>query len=222
MDSSAWGLSDGLGKEGAAGCNCAPIPPPPVDNPQPTPEPVLMKYRTIVVDPPWPTTTGPHLATSGWGHAGPDNGHKRLAYPTMSLDEIRALKVGEWADDAAHVYLWTTNILVRTAYDILAGWGFKPSVLLTWCKTPMGSGLGDAFGITTEHILFGHRGGLRPKTRVPSTWWHWKRGRHSQKPEAFQDIVESVSPGPYLEMFARRHRLGWDVWGNEVSQARSP
>ncbi len=52
--------------------------------------------------------------------------------------------------------------------------------------------------------------------RAPSSWFTWKRGKHSVKPEAFLDIVESVSPGPYLEMFARRNRLGWDTWGNEA------
>jgi len=52
--------------------------------------------------------------------------------------------------------------------------------------------------------------------RHPSTWWNWPVGKHSEKPEAFQDLVEQVSSGPYLELFARRRRLGWDVWGNEV------
>jgi len=167
------------------------------------------RFRCIVADPPWRTTTGPQWKFN-------DNGHKPLAYPVMSLDEIKALPVGDVADEGAHLFLWTTNILVRQAYDVVEAWGFKPSVLLTWAKNPIGMGLGDAFGITTEHVLFAHRGGLRPLRRVPSTWWNWKRGRHSAKPEAFQDMVETVSPGPYLELFARRPRLGWTVWGNEV------
>ena len=133
----------------------------------------------------------------------------------MSMDEICALPVGDFASERAHLYLWTTNILVESAYDVARAWGFKPSVLLTWCKKPLGMGLGDAFGITTEHVLFAHRGGLRPLRREPTTWWLWKRGAHSRKPDAFLDVVESVSPGPYLELFARRNRLGWDTWGNE-------
>lgn len=51
--------------------------------------------------------------------------------------------------------------------------------------------------------------------RHPTSWFQWKRGAHSQKPEHFLDLVEQVSPGPYVELFARRHRMGWDVWGNE-------
>lgn len=167
----------------------------------------MSRYRTIVADPPWRTTTGPQ-----WK---PGSGHKPLPYPVMTMEAIKALPVSDLAEDAAHLYLWTTNILVPQAYEVVAAWGFKPSVLLTWCKAPLGMGLGDAFGITTEFVLFAHRGGLRPLTREPSTWWQWKRGKHSQKPEGFLDIVEQVSPGPYLEMFARRNRLGWDTWGNE-------
>lgn len=168
------------------------------------------KFKTIVADPPWRTTTG----TKGFGFS--DSGHAKLEYPTMTMAEIKSLPVSELADDAAHLYLWTTNILVRQAYEVVEAWGFKPSVLLTWAKNPIGMGLGDAFGITTEHVIFGHRGGLRPLRREPSTWWNWKRGRHSAKPEAFIDMVESVSPGPYLELFARRNRLGWATWGNEA------
>ena len=170
---------------------------------------VTVKYKTIVADPPWRTTTGPQFGYN-------DSGHKPLAYPVMTMAEIKALPVSELADDAAHLYLWTTNILVRQAYEVAEAWGFKPSVLLTWAKNPIGMGLGDAFGITTEHALFAHRGGLRPKLRVPTTWWNWKRGKHSAKPEAFQDVVESVSPGPYLELFGRRSRLGWHTWGNQA------
>lgn len=167
------------------------------------------RYATIVADPPWRTTTGPPWKFGNSGHA-------PLVYPTMDLDEIKSLPVRDWAAPSAHLYLWTTNILVRRAYEVVEAWGFKPSVLLTWCKAPIGMGLGDAFGITTEHILFAHRGGLRPITRANSTWWQWKRGKHSAKPEAFLDVVEQVSPGPYLELFARRNRLGWDTWGNEA------
>jgi N6-adenosine-specific RNA methylase IME4 len=69
---------------------------------------------------------------------------------------------------------------------------------------------------TTEFIIFAGRGSLAPLSRCPRQWWEWHRGAHSAKPEAFLDMVEQVSPGPYLELFARRQRLGWDTWGNEA------
>jgi N6-adenosine-specific RNA methylase IME4 len=68
---------------------------------------------------------------------------------------------------------------------------------------------------TTEFVVFARRGSLAALTRCDRQWFEWSRGAHSEKPEAFLDIVEQVSPGPYLELFARRQRLGWDTWGNE-------
>jgi N6-adenosine-specific RNA methylase IME4 len=134
----------------------------------------------------------------------------------MTLAEISAFPVATLAEADAHLYLWTVNKFVEQSYSVARAWGFQPSTLLTWCKAPMGIGMGWAHGLTTEHILFCRRGRLSYLTRTDSTWWQWKRGKHSTKPDAFLDIVEQVSPGPYLELFARRQRLGWDTWGNEA------
>ena len=177
----------------------------------------MQKYRTIVADPPWilkmgkSRTMGEH---GGWNKA-EYMGIAELQYPQMTVEQIAALEIP--AEKDAHCYIWTINKYVEQTYQIMRAWGFKPSQLLTWGKTPMGLGLGGTFVNTSEFILFGRRGNLPAKTRIDSTWWNWKRGAHSQKPEAFQDMVEAVSHPPYLEMFARRYRLGWDVWGNEVS-----
>jgi N6-adenosine-specific RNA methylase IME4 len=166
-----------------------------------------MKYSTIVADPPWDVKAGPPWASNGVSQP--------LVYPTMSVQEIAALPVKEWADTNAHLYIWTINKYIVETYEIARAWGFKPSTLLTWCKTPNGIGLGGAYSLTTEHILFCRRGTLPALQRIDTTWWQWPRGRHSAKPEAFLDLVETVSPGPYLEMFARRARFGWDYWGDE-------
>lgn len=172
-----------------------------------------MKYNTIVADPPWRTKTGP-----SWGKSDksePLNPDKHdLTYPTMTVPEISAI-LPPAANDA-HLYLWTINAYVEDAYRVARAWGFLPSTLLTWCKTPKGIGLGGAFALSSEFILFARRGSLATKQRVDRNWWEWKRSTHSRKPEAFLDIVEQVSPGPYLEMFARRQRIGWDTWGDEA------
>ena len=86
--------------------------------------------------------------------------------------------------------------------------------MITWAKTQIGMGM--YFRNTTEHALFGVRGRLKCLRRDVPTHFVAPRGSHSAKPEAFYDIVESMSPGPYLDVFARRLRLGWDCWGNEV------
>ncbi len=190
----------------------------------------MTAYRTIVVDPPWQKPdTGAHTHSSQ-GHW--DTGARSMAgiasvtpYAQMTLAEIKALPVADLAADESHLYLWTTNRFLEDAWDVVRAWGFKPSTVLTWCKAPMGLGLGGAFTITTEYVLFARRGSLKPLQRMDSTWWQWKRPynengapAHSRKPENFLDLVEQVSPGPRLELFARRNRLGWDTWGNESLQ----
>ena len=167
-----------------------------------------MKYRTIVADPPWHVGAGPDWASNGRS--------RPLVYPTLSVEAIADLPVRSLADDRAHLYLWTINAYIEQAYWIVRQWGFRPSTLLTWCKRPNGLGLGGTYSLTTEHVLFAWRGQCDALAREDSTWWLWKRGRHSAKPEAFLDMVERVSPAPRLELFARRNRLGWDTWGNEA------
>jgi N6-adenosine-specific RNA methylase IME4 len=124
----------------------------------------------------------------------------------------------------AHLYLWTTQRYLRASFDILDAWGFSPAATLTWCKAPMGF-MGGAFRSSTEFCHFAKRGSLAHKTQWPTRWFTWPRlgwtqsdpaSKHSRKPEAFLDVVEQVSPGPYLELFARRQRLGWDTWGDEA------
>lgn len=177
-----------------------------------------MKYRTIVADPPWDHSDG-----TGWnpgvadyrgtsGSAPPRVTH--LPYEVLDVDAICALPVSDLAERDAHLYLWTTNRYLRDAYYVAEAWGFAPVKPLVWAKEPMGF-MGGAFTSSAEFVLFSKRGTLRHTARAGRQWWQWSRSEHSAKPEAFLDLVEQVSPGPYLEMFSRRARLGWDVWGNE-------
>lgn len=172
-------------------------------------------FRCIVADPPWKLDTGPDVF-NGTG----ERGHDNLAYEQMSLEQIKDLPVEERAADDAHLYLWTTNRYVEVAYDVAKAWGFKPSVLLVWAKEPRGVGLGDAYRLTTEFILYARRGSLKEMQICERSWFDWKRGMHSTKPDAFYALVESMTPahgkGDRLEMFAREKRKGWTVWGNEV------
>jgi len=168
-----------------------------------------MKYRTIVADPPWAyrSTLPPWQGGEGTRSVVP--------YSTMGIDEIKAIPVADFADADAHLYLWTTNTHIRHAWEIASAWGFAYSTLLVWCKQPRGFAGFPTYSCTTEYVLFCRRGTLKATKRMDTTWFQWPRGPHSAKPEAFLDMVEQVSPGPYLEMFARRNRLGWDTWGNE-------
>ena len=177
----------------------------------PTPPLPDGQYACIVADPPWQLDTGPK-AFGGVIEAG----HDHLSYDQEPLENIAALNVKSLAADDAHLYLWTTNKYLRDSYYIAEQWGFKPSVLLTWCKAVRGVGLGDTFRLTTEYILFARRGSLPHIQIVPTTWFQWPRGKHSAKPGEFYQMVESVTPGPYVDLFARKPRNGWTVWGDEV------
>ena len=184
----------------------------------------VVKYRTIVADPPWPVKDfgARSLSTAGFWREDHTGFKSKVPYSIMTIEEIAGLPVSDLAEDGAHLYLWAVNQFIEDAYTVARAWQFRPVSLLTWCKSPRGLGPGGAFANTTEFILFCRRGDLATTSRLDTTWFQWKRpyidGKpaHSLKPDGLQDAVEQVSPGPYLELFARRQRLGWDTWGNEA------
>lgn len=162
-------------------------------------------YSTIVADPPWRYGSAATKADA------------RKHYSTMALDEISALPVADLAAPDAHLWLWCLNGMMEEAHQVVRSWGFRPLTILTWCKTQ--PGVGYYLRNNTEHCILASRGKpLVPEVKPTSTWFVWKRGAHSAKPDAFGDLVEQVSPGPYVELFCRRPRLGWDSWGYGYEQ----
>jgi N6-adenosine-specific RNA methylase IME4 len=145
----------------------------------------------------------------------------------MSVEEMAKLPIGGLAHpDGAHLYVCVINRYVDAAYVLARAWGFEPSTLLVWAKSLMGGGLGGAYGLNTEFVLFARRGRVPALTKQPGTWFRWKRPydhrgkpRHSAKPPELFAMVERVSPGPYVEVFARDARAGWDRWGNETDSS---
>lgn len=185
------------------------------------------RYRTIVADPPWPYSEG--FVSLGTNHT--IRGRKRtpqergpiqkkpLPYPSMSLAEIEALPLPALADDSCRLFLWATMRYLPNAMDLLGAWGFTYKQTIVWDKTPNFSPLGGSVAPNAaEFLIVATRGNPERKGRWTTSVVRARKARttHSRKPETFQDIIEQVSPGPYLELFARRPRLGWDVWGNEV------
>lgn len=163
-------------------------------------------YRTIVADPPWRyDKTNPDKSAEGY------RGRTGLPYSGMSLDAIRRLPVAQLAaPDGCRLFLWVTNRYLRHAWSIAEAWGFAPQErTLVWCKQPRAT-----TPVTTEFILLAKRGGPAKMPWHGTTWFDWPhQAAHSVKPAAFYDLVESWCEGPYLEMFARQPRLGWDHWG---------
>lgn len=188
------------------------------------------KYACIYADPPWQTKAGRPLGgykvIDGVQLFNPvGNKSRELAYPTLSLDAIVRLNVREVIAKDAHLYMWVTNQYLLKSEAIIRAWGFNYSTTLVWAKNPFGGGLGGAFKITTEFLLFATRGSLKTKSKVVGTWFNQKRQYVngfpclSKKPDFFYDLIEQVSPGEYLELFARQQRVGWDVYGNEVANS---
>lgn len=175
-------------------------------------------YSTVLADPPW-------QFQNRTGKMAPE--HRRLLrYPTMTLEEILELPVGRLAAARSHLYLWVPNALIAEGLEVMRRWGFTYKSNLVWHKIRKdggsdGRGVGFYFRNVTELVLFGIRGSMRTLNpgRTQVNYLSTRKREHSRKPDEFYDIVESCSPGPYLELFARHKRVGWDQWGNEDVEA---
>jgi N6-adenosine-specific RNA methylase IME4 len=168
-------------------------------------------YATIVVDPPWS-----YNRSKGIQGAIDDQ------YSTLTGYEVAALPVEVLAAKDAHLYLWATTPKLWDKphpAEIAEAWGFTFKTMITWVKGDK-SGLGWYYRVDTEHCLFCTRGKapIPPELRQSNVLWS-PRGAHSAKPAAFYDIVQQVSPGPYVELFCRAPIFGWDSWGKGYEAA---
>ena len=159
------------------------------------------KYKTILADPPWDIN---------------QKGKRGAArhYPLMTLDQIKAMPVKDLSEENAHLYLWIPNGLLQEGLDVIKAWGFTFRSMLTWTKSRLG--LGNFIRNSSETILFATRGRAPVKFHGQGSWLFAPVQEHSHKPEEQFAIIERLSDGPYLELFARRRQPGWDVWGNEI------
>lgn len=168
------------------------------------------KYQTIYADPPWWETGGGRIKRGADRH-----------YSLMKTPEIIALPVRELADpEGCHLYLWATNNHLEDAFAVMKAWGFQYVTTITWQKDR--AGLGQYYRGMTEHCLFGTTKKKLPykivdgKRQQGVTGFVEARREHSQKPERMRQMIETVSYGPMIELFAREQRSGWDAWGLEV------
>jgi N6-adenosine-specific RNA methylase IME4 len=177
-------------------------------------------FRTVLLDPPW-------RFRNRTGKVAPE--HRRLArYQTMTTAEIAALPLRPLMAEPSHCYLWVPNALLADGLLALEAWGFTYKANLVWHKVRKdggsdGRGVGFYFRNVTELVLFGTRGKLRtaaPGRRQVNLFASRKR-EHSRKPDELYHIIEHCSPGPYLELFARRRRPGWLAWGDEAPETEA-
>lgn len=178
-------------------------------------------YRTIVADPPWEIT-------KRLGQGGRRRNATEVPYTMMPRWEIAALKVRRFAADDCALFLWSTRKMFRdgTAHNTANAWGFVPCGEIIWGLPNAGTGA-PPFGNDHEPVLVAKRGNPRIEHEDYLGVWFWKQvyeygpagvpqKKHSAKPPGFYELVEQITDGPRLELFAREQRLGWDTWGDEA------
>lgn len=188
-------------------------------------------FSIIMADPPWPYDSPRALVGNGGrGSKGAStivqvdvNSH----YETMNLDDIKAMPIASIAAKDACLLLWTTNPFLAdgSAVDVVRSWGFAPKSVVTWAKvqadlkTPSMK-TGHWFRSASEHFIFATRGRLQRPVNFPAmpTWQPHPRLPHSRKPDLFFNLVEKLSDGPCIELFARGAPRSprWVVWGNQA------
>lgn len=177
-------------------------------------------YRVIYADPPW------RFATYS------DKGKGRSAeahYDCLTLDDIKALPVAGWAAKDAVLLLWATDPLLPRALEVIEAWGFAyKTVGFYWVKLNKSAravylterdfftGLGFWTRANPEPCLLATRGRPRRAAGDVAKLLIAPRREHSRKPDSVYERIERLLPGPYLELFARRSRPGWDAWGAQA------
>lgn len=171
-----------------------------------------LRYKTILADPPWNETGAGRIKRGADKH-----------YSLMKTADIIAyMKEIPLDPSGSHLYLWVTNNFLPDGLEVMKALGFRYVTNLVWVKDRFG--LGQYFRGQHELLLFGVMGKVpykesdnptRSRCVIPSVI-HAKRRKHSQKPDEQYPIIEATSYSPYLELFARQRREGWDAWGDEL------
>jgi N6-adenosine-specific RNA methylase IME4 len=180
------------------------------------------RFKTILADPPW-------RFINRTGKVAPE--HRRLSrYGTLTVDEIAGLPVEQAVEATAHLYLWVPNALLPEGLQVMRAWGFSYKSNIIWHKLRKdggsdGRGVGFYFRNVTEMMLFGTRG-KNARTLAPGrrqvNYMGTRKREHSRKPDEQYDIIESCSPGPHLELFARGVREKWTTWGDQADDKYEP
>ena len=177
------------------------------------------KYKTIVIDPPWKIQPiSPSISKKFHSPLA-----KGLPYETMTDKELLEFPIDKFTDDTAGLFLWTTHSKIEFAFELLKKWGFHFHCLLTWNKL---EGI-NCWGFTrnSEFVLYGYKKKnivrLDSKKNMPTSFTE-RRTTHSTKPQTFYNLLLRSTPEPRIDIFARRTRVGFDVWGNDPKLENQP
>lgn len=169
------------------------------------------KYRIFYADPPW------QYNDSGVINESDSYGHAERHYPTMTIEQLCLLPVKDMAEDNSVLFLWVTSPLLEDSFKIIKAWGFEYKTSFVWDK--VGHNYGHYNSVRHEFLLICTRGSCTPDNAklYDSVQSIEKSDKHSEKPEEFRTIIESLyTHGQKIELFARSEHDGWESWGNEV------
>lgn len=175
------------------------------------------QIRAMVADPPWRFRD--KIQGAGRGAA--------KHYPTMSVSEIQRFPLPDLADDS-WLFLWRPEAMQLEAMAVVAAWGFRQVSAFVWVKMPRRRhlwdlrpllGMGHSVRMSHEVALICKRGKPERLSASVSSVFFATRQEHSRKPNEFFECVETLVPGPYAELFARREREGWTTYGDELTVA---
>ena len=168
------------------------------------------KYQTVVIDPPWQMEKIQR-------EVAPDQ--VGFEYPTMTLDEIKLFSIpADIADGDCHLFMWTTQKYLPSAFSVLEAWGFKYIFTMVWHK-PGGFQPFNLPQYNCEFVLYGRKGTpVFADLKAFPTCFNADRREHSRKPNEFYDLIRRVCDGPRIDVFSREKREGFDQYGNETGK----
>jgi N6-adenosine-specific RNA methylase IME4 len=178
-----------------------------------------MKYKTVVIDPPWPVNIDKlpkftHRNSDRWRTG------ETFDYSTMSLDDIMTFPIDNFTADDCILFLWVLSGKIddkpclKIGFELLEAWNFKYHQIITWCKAA-GFAIWSPFTSRTEHVLVGYRGTLPKVYGVMPNYFHTEQQKHSEKPAKFYQLLRKWTPEPRIDIFARNSHYGFDGWGDE-------
>ncbi len=182
------------------------------------------RYGAIYADPPWYFK---NFSAKGTGRAAVSH------YDVMSMEELKRYPVADFAAKDCALFLWATDPMLPEAFALMASWGFTyKTIAFHWAKTnrgaanrtlaenPFFTGLGYWTRANPELCLLGTRGKPKRLAKDVRRLVVSERREHSRKPDEIYDRIERLVGGPYLELFAREKRSGWDAIGHQLGDAQ--
>ena len=170
-----------------------------------------MKYKTVVIDPPW------DMGRANWRTNRGGTLGRGVPYSTMTNQEIAEWPLRDYMDESCDVFTWTTARQLPATFDIIRAWGLKYASLIVWHKK---NGV-NMHGITnhTEYLVYAYRGRRGIDFHNPlCTYQTGRRRRHSEKPAEIYERIRIRTREPRIDIFARRRHPGFDAWGDQVEE----